>query len=140
MTKLNGVKRSIADFNTRKSAEVPFKFEYLLPDGTGSGLILHVLGDNAPAVVAERNRLINEERQRQVAAQAMLKPGQTAPAQPVEKDIEFGDKLAAVRLVGWDGVDDPHTPEAAMELISNSPEIREQVVAASQNLGNFTKR
>ncbi len=133
-------KLTLDSFNSRKASETPFKMEYMLPDGTPSGFILHVIGDNAGAVVAERNRLINEDRVRVSAQQALAKPGQPLPINPVENDLSFVQKLAAARIVGWEGIDDAFTPDAAVQLMADAPEIREQVVQASQTVGNFTQR
>lgn len=132
-------KRSLADFNTRRAGETPFKFEFKLPDGTGSGLILHVYGDSSPQVTKVRNELVNEARQREAAREALARPGEVPTVDSFESILANNERLAASRIAGWEGLEEPFSPEGALELVRNSPEITAQVVAQSTKVGNFLK-
>ena len=131
---------SLASLNAVAACDVPFTFEYRLPDGSKSGAYLKVLGAQSKKVQSETNRLINERRQAQVQAEEAARKFATfVPAQPVEDDIAFTQRLAAVRLVGWDGIDEPWTEAAALELCQSNSDLADQVVKASNNLQNFMK-
>jgi hypothetical protein len=57
---------------------------------------------------------------------------------PVEDDIAFGQRLSAARLVGWRGIKQAYTPDLALKLCQSNAELSSQVLAASNDLGNFT--
>jgi hypothetical protein len=129
--------RSLASLNTRKASETPFTFEAVEPDGSFSGIKLSVLGSHSDQVTKESNRLINERRQQQAAREAQAGPNEPLFT-PVEDDVAFGQRLAAVRLVGWEGIDEPCTPENALILCQTNPGYAAQVMQKSGNLANFT--
>ena len=146
---------SIADLDVRTASETPFEFEYLLADGKGSGVFLQVLGAHSKTVQTETNRLVNDRRSAEAQREAM-QIGIGAPAfTPVEDDIAFGQRLAAVRLVGWrgpgktegltaeqverfQGVKEPWSADLALKLCRSNPPLSEQVTKRSATLGNFT--
>lgn len=135
MTKL----LSLADLDAVSASDTPFEFEYILPDGTGSGVFLQVLGSQSEKVTTEVNKLVNARRKQQAQAEA-VKGRSPAGADfvPIESDLEFGHKLTAVRLFGWRGIGDTFTPENALRLVSRNSAIAEQITAASNDIGNFT--
>ena len=132
---------SLADLDARTASETPFRFEYMLPNGDGSGVYLHVLGAQSPKVVAEVNRLLNERRRKEalIEAQRRVSTRQAEHFTPVEDDITFGHRLAASRLVGWDGITEPYSPELALQLITSNQSIADQVAEQSGALENFMK-
>lgn len=137
-TKTTGV--SLASLNMRKASEEPFKFEYIGPDGSNSGITLHVLGGHSDTVNNEVNRLLNERRRKEAAAQARQRTGRKEEGfTPVEDDIAFAQRLNAVRLVGWEGITEPWSQENALELIRINPHLADQVAEASGDLSNFTQ-
>jgi hypothetical protein len=56
---------SLADLDARSTSEVPFEFEYILPNGEGSGVTFKVLGSQSPTVVAEVNKLLDARRRKE---------------------------------------------------------------------------
>jgi hypothetical protein len=131
---------SLADFDERTPSDIPYKVAYPKPDGTTSPLILHILGDQSPRVQSEQNTLINERRKLEAAVEAQKASGALADTYtPVEPIIEFGQRLAAVRLVGWDGVKEPYSKEAALNLIKSSERLAKFVSTESGRIGNFIK-
>jgi hypothetical protein len=130
---------SLADLNTRKASETPFVFEYILPDGSGSGIKLKVLGAQSPAVVKATSDLVNERRRKDAVRAAEAGPGRVAEQiTPVEEDIEFGQRTAATRLVGWEGIAEEWSADNALQLCRDNPEVAAQVLAQSNKLSNFT--
>jgi len=132
---------SLADLDVVSKSETPFEFEYLKANGDGSGVFLSVLGGNSDAVRETAATLINARRQKQ-AAREMAKqrngrPQTIAEYDTVESDIEFGQRLAAVRLVGWRGISDPWSADNAAKLCASNPGVAAQVMEQSDNLDNF---
>lgn len=132
---------SLASLDARTASETPFRFEYILPNGEGSGVFLHVLGPQSPKVTAEVNRLLNERRRKEAMreAQRRVNNRRGEDFDPVEDDIVFGHRLAAVRLVGWEGITEPYTVELALQLITSNQHIADQVAEQSGALENFMK-
>lgn len=130
---------SLADLDASKASETPFEFEYILPDGKPSGVFLQVLGAQSPTVVAETQRLLNDRRKQDAMAsvQAQRSGRNTPTFTRVEDDVEFGQRLSAVRLVGWRNLTDPYTPENALKLIQTNRSVADQVGEASEDLANF---
>lgn len=133
-------KRTLASTNTRKACETPFKFELLEDDGTGSGIIAHVIGGQAKTVVEKTAELVNERRRQEAirASEASAnRPGDAIT--PFEDDVAFGQRLSAVRLIGWDGLEEDCTPANALELCQNNPGYAAQITTQSNKITNFTK-
>lgn len=129
---------SLSDLNARKQADTPFEFPFLRPDGTKTGVTLLVLGAQSETVMNETNRIINERRATDAQRELMQTGIGAPPVTPVEVDIEFTQKLTAVRLVGWKGIKEPWSKENALLLIKSNPQLADQVTKQSANIGNFT--
>lgn len=131
---------TLAALSAISASETPFEFDYLLPDGSKSGVRLQVLGSQSAKVQAEINRLINERRTQESAkAYATQRSGGAEAITPIEDDIAFGHRLSAVRLVGWVGVEEPYSEAGALMLCQSNADISDQVLKASNNLGNFMR-
>lgn len=131
---------SLSDLDATQAASEAFKFEYMLPNGEGSGIILHVLGGQSEAVTKEVAKLVNERRRKDAMRQA--KKGfknKDAEFETFESDVEFGQRLASVRLVGWEGIAEPCTPENALKLCMSNKDIAAQVTEQSDDIANFMK-
>jgi hypothetical protein len=93
-------------------------------------------------VTQEVARLVNERRRKEAARDVARKVG-TGPRavefETLESDVEFGQRLAAVRLVGWRGITEPWSPENALRLCRGNRELAAQVTMQSDMTGNFTK-
>lgn len=129
---------SLSDLNARKHADTPFEFPFRNPDGTETGVILLVLGAHSETVQAETNRLVNERRAADAQREALQSSIGAPQFTPVETDVEFGQRLTAVRLVGWKGITEEWSKERALQLVKSNPSLQDQVTKASANVGNFT--
>ena len=132
---------SLKSLNARAAADVPFEFEYILPNGEGSGIFLSVLGAQSKTVTAEVNKLMNERRRVEEIAAINARTGgrKAGVIIPVEDDIAFGQKLAAVRLVGWRGIAEPFDPDLALALCEMNHDLCNQINEQSNAAENFMK-
>ncbi|MDB5456221.1 MAG: hypothetical protein JWP92_1806 [Caulobacter sp.] len=133
---------SLADLDARAKSCSAFEFEYILPNGDGSGVFLSVLGGQSPGVTEEVNRLLNDRRRREAAAEIRARSGgrkTEIEITTVESDIDFGHRLAAVRLVGWRGIQEAFSPDLALALCKSNQDISAQVTEQSNNVANFMK-
>ena len=132
---------SLDDLDATKAAASGFEFEFVGSDGNGTGIFFTVLGSQSEVVTREVNRLINERRRADAARAVARSIGNGKKAvefEPLESDIEFGERLAAVRLVSWRGISEPCTPDNALRLCRINKEAAKQITAASEEMGNFT--
>ena len=134
---------SLDQLDATKASATAFEFEYIdTSTGECTGVFLSVLGSESEIVSAEVAKLINERRRKQAAREVQQKIGTgTKPVEfeSIESDIEFGQRLAAVRLVGWRGISEPFTPENALRLCSNNRDIAAQITTHSDAISNFMK-
>lgn len=128
---------SLDALNLRKANDEPFEMPYLLPDGSKSGVTILVLGAHSETVQNGVARLLNERRRKE--AQAIGKSGKAVDFTPVEDDIEFGQRGAAIRISGWRGITEECTPDLALKLCRINPDLASQVMEASNDAGHFTK-
>lgn len=134
---------SLNDLDATKAAAQAFEFEYINPEtGEGTGVYLSVLGSESEIVTAEIARLINERRRKQAAREVQQKIGVGAKSiefETMESDVEFGQRLSAVRLVGWRGITEQWSPENALKLCRTNRGIATQITQQSDTLANFIK-
>ena len=126
---------SLADLDLVSASENSFEFEYLRPDGRETGVFIKVIGSQAPKVQEWIRKSLNRRRAQEALATKRGKEIERL----VEDDEQFGIDAAAIRIVGWSGISEPYTPETAKILVTNNSEVRDQVLEASNNLGNFSK-
>lgn len=138
MEKKTGV--SLSSLNAVKASDTAFEFEYITPDGENSGVFLSVLGSQSDVVSKAAAKMINERRKKQAAREVGKRLNQkNVDFDTLEDDVAFGQRLAASRLVGWRGIDDPFTPENALVLCQTNSFIASQIMEQSNDLGNFMK-
>ena len=133
---------SLADLDARKASDNPFEDEYFGPDGEATGIFFSVLGAESPTVVEETQKMINERRRKEAAAELRARTGgrkSDVVFVPIEDDIQFGQRLTAVRMVGWRGITEEFTPERALELIQSNQHIANWIAERSGDMTNFTK-
>ena len=129
---------SLQDLDASKAGETPFEFEYINQAGNKTGIFFSVLGGQSEKVSKEIARLINERRHKEAVRETFRKGNPNkVEFEPLEDDVEFGQRLAAVRLAGWRGIDDPFSAENALRLCKGNREIAAQVTAQSDAVGNF---
>lgn len=131
---------SLDDLDYISKSDAAYEFEYLTPDGDGTGVFISVLGGQAEVVTREVAALLNDRRRKE-AMRAMKARSNKKQAEfdPIEEDIEFGQRMAAIRIVGWRGISDPFSRENAMRLCATNREVAAQVIEHSDNMANFTK-
>lgn len=134
---------SLDQLDATKAAARAFEFEYRnSTTGEGTGIFLSVLGGESETVTAEVAKLVNERRRKQAARELNTKIGvhNNSPVfEPLESDVEFGQRLAAVRLVGWRGISDAWSPENALRLCRSNRDIAAQITQQSDASANFIK-
>jgi len=127
---------------TKASAEA-FEFEYInAATGECTGVFLSVLGGESEVVTSEVAKMINERRRKQVVREVQQKVGvgqKSVDYETMESDVDFGQRLAAVRLVGWRGISEPWTPENALRLCRSNRDIAAQIIQQSDEVANFMK-
>jgi len=134
MSKKTGL--SFEDLDLVSASENAYEFEYLRADGGDTGVFITVLGSQAPKVQDWVRKTLNKRKAQDALA---AKRGKEIE-RTIEDDEQFGIDAAAIRIVGWRGINNvEYSPENATKLMECNSEIREQVFEASNNLGNFTK-
>lgn len=123
---------SIDDLNSISAGSNPFEFEYTFKNGKKSGVFLTVLGEDAESVAVEQAALMASERARK----------ETIEAQGGKHEwdaVKMGQKMAAIRLVGWKGINDPFTRENAEKLCLGNQRIADEIIRHSSEQANFIK-
>lgn len=132
---------SLSSLDATKASDTPFEFEYITPDGDNSGVFLSILGGQSEAVTKTAAKMINEHRRKKAVREmnARYNSKKNVEFETLESDVEFSQRLAAVRIVGWRGITDPWSPENALRLCQTNRVIAAQVMEQSENLANFMK-
>lgn len=131
---------SLADLDARAASATSFDFEYVTPSGAQTGVILSILGGQSKVVQDEANKAINERRRVEAIQAAQAKTSRdTDNYVTVETDVAFGQRLAAIRLVGWKGIKEPFTPELGLALCQNNNDVAAMILAKSNDMANFMK-
>jgi hypothetical protein len=134
MTKQQAI--DITSFDAVAESEAGVDIELKHADGvTGTGIVVTVIGKHADAVVAFTRNVLNR----------MLRDEQLAKrrGKDVEVDIEKlkeqGREDAAIRVIGWKNVKQEFSKELLKSALVRNPHWIDQIVEASNDLGNFTK-
>lgn len=129
---------SFASLNLVDASEVPFEFAYQDPNTLeDTAFIVKVIGANAKKI---EDLVKSNYDAKNRADDLQRRKGKPVESEPVEKVIEFGNKVAAARVVGWSGLDIEYSPEKALELVKINPAFKEQVLKHSDNIANFTPK
>jgi len=126
---------SIDALNAVQACDAGFEFEYIGPDGKGSGRFFTVIGEQSEQVQEWIRKRLNKLRRDEDMARRRGKEIQRL----VETDQQFGIESAAIRITGWRGISEECTFDNAVRLCTINPLIRAQVLDASADLGNFMK-
>lgn len=132
---------SLDDLDAAKASDTPFEFEYINPAGKPTGIFLSVLGGESEKVKTEVARLQNDRRRQQAAREVRAKVGVGAKKvefDTFESDVDYGRRLAAIRIVGWRGITEPCTPDNALRLCQSNANIAAQVTQQSEAMENFS--
>lgn len=131
---------SLSALNVTKASETPIRVPFIDTNGEATGVVFLVLGDQSTVVKAGLQELLNEQRRAAAAAEARAPLPGEVNYRPVQDDVDFVNRSAALRLVGWEGIEETFTPDLGLELVKHNPEARDQIVGASSRVGRFTKR
>jgi len=129
-------KLDITSFNAVKDADNYIKLDMKLADGEPSGVIFHVIGKHAEAVQTVTRKIIRQQQNDEAIAK---RKGRDPAPKTIEELEETGIELAAARVTGWEGVEQPFDKDILKAALKNNPHWVEQVVDESNNDGNFTK-
>lgn len=126
---------SFDDLNLNKKCEESVEVEYVMADGTKTGVFLSVIGKHAEKIQRFSMKRLDTLR---AFAENSKKQGKSA-VMSSEEDMDYIIKDAALRIVGWRGINQEFSPEMAEQLCRINSEIRQLVVDTSNDLANFTK-
>jgi len=127
---------SILDFDAVKDSSNAIDVDMKSVDGESLGIIFKVIGKNADEVQQLQRKMMRKRQAEEFIAQRKGKPLDPVPIEELE---EQGLDLTAVRVVGWEGVNEPFTKELLMQVLKRNPHWVEQVLEASSADANFTK-
>lgn len=126
----------ITQFDSVKDCAGSFELAVKNADGTAAGFSLLVIGKHSDPVqnwnAAIVNRALIEENMAR-------KSGEIAPPKSVEEMRAQNIDGAVVRVVGWKGVKQDYSADLLRQALSRNPHWIDQIIKASDNLGNFTK-
>lgn len=130
---------SLDQLDQSKACEVPYEFEVIDENtGKGLGIFISVIGGQAKAIDEFTSKMINQRRIAEAMAAKTDPRGKRPHVVPIEEDVEFSTEAIALRVVGWRGrIVEPYSHANAMRLCKQNQPIREQILAASNDLKNF---
>jgi hypothetical protein len=120
-------------------AETGYTFTLCLPDGSETDAKLTVRGVNSPAVKNYSRKVYQEFKTREQAAK---RRGRDPEELSLEDAEELAVNSAAVRLIGWEGIEENGKPvkfekEEVKRILTQYPFIRENVMKESDEILNF---
>jgi hypothetical protein len=127
---------SFTDLDLSTPCDSGYEFEYI-PDSTGnpSGVFITVVGAHSDKVKSWVRKSLNRMRERDMI---MTKKGKLE-VRLVEDDEQFTIENAACRVLAWRGISEDFNLKNAITLCTINPEIRDQIIKNSEELGNFIK-
>lgn len=126
---------NIDEFDAVADSSRGFPTKMLGADGkTETGIVFFVLGKNSDPVTAWNRQLINGYIQKNEMAKRRGKP---AEAKSAEQLLEDNINGAAVRVSGWEGVQQEFNQETLKRALRRNPHWVDQVVETSDDLGNY---
>lgn len=130
--------RDINDFDATSIAESGFDLDVKEPDGeTSTGVILVIRGKHSDTVNNWINKTVNDEVREQQLAR---KRGKIVEPKTMEEIEAQNLEGALVRVAGWKNVTQPFDPALLRAAFKRNRHWVDQVVEASNNLGNFSTR
>jgi hypothetical protein len=119
-------------------AESEIGFDLILKDTNGNetGVILVIIGKNADAVTNWQRREFNKLQREASMAQ---RRGKEPPQMTIEELRDYNMQNAVLRVRGWKNVTQEFSPELLKKVIERNPHFLDQIIEASDDVGNFTK-
>lgn len=133
---------SLKELDAAAASSEAVEFEYFSPAGNKTGIFFLVLGSHSETVSNATAELQNERRRKAAAREVQKKIG--VGQKPIEfdkfeDDVDYGQRMAAARLVGWRGISDEFTAENALRLCKSNAHVAAFITQCSDELGNFIK-
>ena len=126
----------ITNFDSVKDSEAGYDLELKQSDGvTGTGVVVVVIGKHSDAVMASTQKRLNKMLRDEQMARRKNKPVDM----DAEKLREDAREDAAVRVIGWKNVKQEFTKEMLKAALVRNPHWIDQIIEASEDLGNFSK-
>ena len=126
----------ILSFNTVADCGNGFDLEMKNAYGDSLGFSLKIIGKHSDAVVNWVNSIVNKATVDAEIARRKGKPEATKTMQELRAQNIEG---ALVRVIGWSGVEQKFDKGLLKTAIENNPHWIDQIIEASDDLGNFTK-
>jgi hypothetical protein len=125
----------ITAFDSMKDSEAGYDLELKQPDGmTGTGVVVTVIGRHSDVVMTFNRKRLNKALRDQQIAEKRGKPIELSAEKLRDEAIED----AALRVTGWKNVKQPYTPQLLKAALVRNPHWIDQILEASNDLGNFT--
>lgn len=126
----------ITTFDAVSESEEGYEFELKAKDEiTGTGVFLTIVGKHADVVTKWVSKLVNTSLREQNMAQ---RKGKQVEAKSLEELREQNLEGAVLRVTGWRNVSQPFSKELLTTVLKRNPHFIDQIIAESDNLGNFT--
>lgn len=133
----------LAKLNVAEAAEAGYKMQLVHPVTREpfKGVYITVRGDDSKTVQGWIRGIVTRRQMEEAAAR---RRGKEAEPMTIAEAEEQAAEGAAKRIIGWenigrDGKLIEFSFEAAKSLCAENPWIRDQVLEASKDLGNFVK-
>lgn len=133
----------LAKLNVAEAAEAGYKMQLVHPVTREAikGAVITVRGDDSKLVQGWIRSIVTRRQMEEAAARRRGKEADPITIAEAEDQAAEG---AAKRIIGWEGIGREGkliecSFEAAKTLCAENPWIREQVLEASKDLGNFVK-
>lgn len=131
----------LSTFNVSSQSEAGYKMPVLHPVTREpfEGVYITVRGNESPQVQKWVRAKISVRQQDEIRLARMKK---TVDPMTVAEAEDYAAEAAAVRVIGWSGLEDggvpiPFTHEGAIGIFKRETWLRDQVLEASGDLGNF---
>ncbi len=129
-------KPSILSFDAVADAEKGSPLTLQDVSGADTPLTVFLRGDDSDEVQKHVNSVIRQQR----AAEAMAKKAGKEVDFDLAKINEQNVVSAAIRAIGWTGVDEPFDIELFKRALRRNPHWVDQIVKHSGERANFTKK
>ena len=116
-----------------------YKLEMRDPAGNSYPTPIHflIIGRQADAVNKFYAKHVNDYIQKREFARRRGKEPEPKSAEEVQQDSING---AAVRVIGWEGIKQAFDVDTLKRALRRNPQWVDQIVEASDELGNYTRR
>lgn len=129
---------SLKQLDQVSACDTPFEFEVEDEEAKKTGIFLSVIGGLSRIITDFQEARLQESRVQEALAKKADPRDKKIHVRPVSEDMDFATKFIAIRVVGWRGIEEPFSPEAAIQLCEqNAYGIREQILLHSEKMGNF---